>query len=414
MINVQDCGLIGDGKENETKKLQSIIDSLSDGGTILIPSGMTIKISGLQLRSNITLHLEANATLLGSEEYSDYKVLSNDKYQGQAKQAMVFANDAKNITISGSGVIDGNGLSFISEKTRYIYKLDRYPRITTMFFENIENLIIEGVTITNGCYWTIHPVGCKNIKFRGLTINQDTMMPNCDGIDPDHCQEVIISDCNITCADDCIVLKNTEYFAKYGSTKNVVVTNCILRSTSAGFKIGTESCGDFENICFSNSIITDSNRGIALQLRDGGNVSNVLINNIIIKTRKFDDIWWGKGEPVAITTYQRVPGVSELSMINNIRMFNLEIESENAIYISSQKPGYISNIILSNINMQLVQKSKWTKHQYDNRPYGSEHSGLFSDQMAGIYTKNVIEYEVDNFKFESKIKDTKVEQMINR
>lgn len=400
MINVVEFGAVGDGVTNDTNIIQEAIDSLKNGGSILFPAGYTFIVSNLQLKGNIHYILEGNSCLKASSSYENYEKKTNiDEYAGEPMYTMIYAEHCDNIKISGTGTIDGNGMKFVSRKDRYIYVLDRYPRITMLFFENINNLVLKEITITNGCYWTIHPVGCNNIKFLNLNILQDLMMPNCDGIDPDHCQNVVIADCIIESADDCIVLKNTKYFEKYGPTSNVTVTNCILKSTSAAFKIGTESFGDFNNIVFSNSIIKDSNRGVSLQLRDGGNVNKFYATNLLMSTRKFDDIWWGKGEPIAITTYQRNPGKSMLSTIKNISISNCFIEGENSIYMSAQEYGAICDIKLKDIVFNLEQKSKWTIHKYDNRPFGAEHSGLFDDELVGIYTNNINNFELSNFDF---------------
>lgn len=406
MINVIDYGIINSTELNQTQKLQEIINQAEPGETIMIPTGISVVVASLEIKSDICLYLEGCSQLIASPYYDDYQRWTTiEDYQGEPMYAMIYAKHGANIRIHGSGTINGNGEKFIEEKKRYIYKLDRYPRVTMLFFEDITNLIIEQITITNGCYWTIHPVGCKNIKFNGLNILQDLMMPNCDGIDPDHCENVVISDCFIQSADDCIVLKNTKYFEGYGPTTDVVVTNCILKSTSAGFKVGTESFGDFKNICFSNSIIKDSNRGISIQLRDGGNLQNLLVSNVTVNTRRFDDIWWGKGEPIAITSYQRVPGESKLSKISNVKFSNLILESENAIYISAQEKNLISKINLNQIDFNLTQTSKWVEHFYDNRPFGAEHSGLFKAPLAGVYSQNIEDLELTGIKFQSDLTD---------
>ena len=89
--------------------------------------------------------------------------------------------------------------------------------------------------------------------------------------------------------------------------KNVLISDCTLISTSAALKIGTEGTGNFENLTVNNCIISGSNRGISIQIRDGGHVKNAMFSNIIIETRRFADCWWGCGEPISITTHNRVP-----------------------------------------------------------------------------------------------------------
>ncbi|WOO88150.1 glycosyl hydrolase family 28 protein [Mollicutes bacterium LVI A0039] len=389
-MNIFEYGAVGDGVTNDTQAIQKAINDANVGETFVFPTGYTFKVANLILKSDINYVLEGNCRLLGSDKYEDYQQLTTEEaYSGEPMYTIIAAYHGQNITISGSGTIDGNGLSFVNSQTKYIYKLEKYPRITQLFFENVTNLRITDITIENGCYWTIHPVGCQQVLFSRLKINQDLMMPNCDGIDPDHCQDVIISDCFITSADDCIVLKNTKYYKDYGPTKNITVNNCILKSTSAGFKIGTESFGDFSNITFSNSIIHDSNRGISIQVRDGGNVSDLVCSNLIIKTRKFNDIWWGKGEPIAITSYPRTPGLSSLSKISNVLFSNISMEGENCLYFSALESNLISNIKISNSFFKLTPSTRYPNQQYDNRPFGAEHSGLFDGALVPVFINNV-------------------------
>ena len=42
-----------------------------------------------------------------------------------------------------------------------------------------------------------------------VTVRNRLDVPNCDGIDPDHCQDVEIRHCRVTSGDDAIVIKTT-------------------------------------------------------------------------------------------------------------------------------------------------------------------------------------------------------------
>ena len=63
--------------------------------------------------------------------------------------------------------------------------------------------------------------------------------------------------------------------------KNLVVTNCIIKSESNGIKCGTGSIGSFTDITISNCVIYDSRfAGIALEIVDGGTMERIAVNNI--------------------------------------------------------------------------------------------------------------------------------------
>jgi polygalacturonase len=51
-------------------------------------------------------------------------------------------------------------------------------------------------------------VGCERVFIRAIRILNDRQGPNTDGIDPDCCKGVIISDCYFDVGDDCIALKS--------------------------------------------------------------------------------------------------------------------------------------------------------------------------------------------------------------
>lgn len=400
-MKLVDYGIAGDGNIVETEILQKAIDDchINGGGRIVIETGMTILTSTIYLKENIELHIEQGAEIKGVEGYENYPTL-NEAGAGVYK-ALIYAKDQNNIHITGRGKINGNGASFIVEDLQYIYALKGEPRITLMYIENCNNLIISDITIYNCAYWTIHPAGCDGIYINDIKILQDLKMPNADGIDPDHCKNVIIKGCHIESGDDCIVIKNTHYNKKYGGTINVVVSDCVLVSTSAGFKIGTESHGDFNNITVSNCTISDSNRGLSIQLRDFGHVSNVSFSNIIINTRRFHDKWWGKGEPIAITAYPRNNDV-EVGTIKNIMFSNIICNSENAIFISGEERK-ISDIYFNQVFHEIKINSKWTEHFYDQRPsMGEEHAGLFKGELVGMYTSNISNLHIRDYMFKNK------------
>jgi polygalacturonase len=193
-------------------------------------------------------------------------------------------------------------------------------------------------------------------------------MANCDGIDPDRCKNVRISNCHIVCADDCIVFKNTLAYAKYGPCENIVVNNCTLTSTSAAIKFGSESEDVFRNIFISNCTISHSNRGISLQLRDKGSIENVVFQNISINTRLFKkESFWGAAEPIAITALKRNES-TEVGGIRNIHFNNIFCRSENGILIYADEHNLISDITFNNVLLSLYNDTKYDKGYHDLRP----------------------------------------------
>ncbi len=382
IYNVLDYGALGDGKTNDAKAIQKAIDDCYSfgGGKVVLPGGHTYVSGSLLLRSNVEFHLEHSAVLKASSNFDDYMEVESvfvDEntisasgeydYNGEPKHFFIAGFKGENIIISGTGTIDGNEEIFYGEQDKYHIGGSYYPRIPMMLIHKVNHLSICEITMRGSAFWTIHLVGCNDVLIDSIRILNNLKMANCDGIDPDHCKNVRISNCHIECADDCIVLKNSHKHNECGACENIVVSNCTLISTSAAIKIGTESENDFKNITVSNCSISKSNRGISLQLRDKGNIENVIFSNINIETRRFAPQWWGSGEPISITVLDRYKNKSS-GNIKNIHFENINCSGENGIVIYSDKNEKIKDITFNRIRVNLKKTSRWSADSLDLRP----------------------------------------------
>ncbi len=401
LYNVLDFGACGDGNTNDRVAIQSAIDACNadGGGRVYLPGGKTYISGSVILKSHVELYLETGAVLRGSTDLNDYDRLSDVKidtsvnvatyencdYAGEPLRVFVYAKDGCDISITGNGTIDGMEEIYYGTVTPWHIEGSFYPRIPLLFFENIVHLTIRNVTLQRSAFWTTHLVGCNDVLIDGVRILNNLRMANCDGIDPDHCKNVRISNCHIESGDDCIVLKNTEKTNVYGACENIVVTNCTLISTSAAIKIGTESENVFRNIIISNCNISRSNRGISLQLRDKGSIENVIFCNLNIDTRMFSkQHWWGAAEPIAITAVKR-RNDSRIGTIQNIRFQNINCDSENGILICGDESINISDIVLENVFLRIRKKTDWPKEGHDLRPCAGETE---DGSLAGYYCRN--------------------------
>ncbi len=284
--NVREYGAIGDGAILNTKSIQSAIDACSEsgGGTVYFPAGRYVS-GTLFLKSFVSLHLEPGAVLEGSKNLDDYPVVESkirsytDNY---TNRSLIYAEGLENISITGQGSINGNGASF-----RVDYIKDGEPRSKDYFayyrkrpfiirMINCRNINVRDITILDSPMWVQHYLACEDMNIDGITVKSKVNFNN-DGIDIDGCTRVRISNCNIDSGDDSIVLKST----LDRPCKNIVITNCILRTRCSAFKLGTESNGSFQNIRFSNSVIYNTNMaGIELATVDGGVLNNVSVSGI--------------------------------------------------------------------------------------------------------------------------------------
>jgi len=281
-FNVLDYGAVNDGKTLNTKAIQKAVDECAGkgGGIVYFPQGRFVS-GTIVLKSYVTLHLETGAVLEGSKNLNDYPVMVSkirsytDNY---TNKSLIYGEDLKYISLTGNGIIDGNGASFkVTSEFRKSNLFESYKiRPYMIRIINCENVVVKDLTILNSPMWVQHYMACRNVNIDGITVNSRVNHNN-DGIDIDACENVRISNCDIISGDDAIVLKSTVD----RPCKNIVITNCLLSSDCNAFKLGTESNGDFQNITLSNCIIYNTKlAGIALEMVDGGSLNNVSVTDV--------------------------------------------------------------------------------------------------------------------------------------
>ncbi len=270
-----------------TLDLQTAIDhcAAQGGGTVTVPAGQHL-VGAIFFRDNITLHLEAGATLLASQNPNDFPLVSN-RWEGVEQQThapFITGSGLKNIAITGRGVIDGQGEPWWRAHRE---KTLTHPRPRLIGFADCQNVLIEGVTLLNSPAWTINPVRCQNVNVRGVTIINPPNTPNTDGINPDSCRLVRISDCYVSVGDDCITLKSGTQFEHpdlLQPCRDITITNCTLERGHGGVVIGSETSGDVQNVTISNCVFIGTDRGLRLKSRRGrgGVVENIRVTNLIM------------------------------------------------------------------------------------------------------------------------------------
>lgn len=276
--NIRQFGAKGDGVAIDTKAIQAAIDECqrSGGGMVLVPAGKFMSGS-LHLKTGVELHLDHGATLLGSpnkEDYDVYETLgfknASDNETSCFHHALIWAENQERVAITGSGTINGNRKKRGGPKP--------------VAFKRCKHVLIRDVTIVDAPNYAISLLGSDYVNIDGVTI----LNALADGIDPDACHHVRISNCHIESWDDAICPKASFTLGERRSVENLVVTNCVLATNCNGFKFGTESGGDFKNVTVTNvAMFTRPNMrpahsGISLLSVDGSNIDGVTISNIVM------------------------------------------------------------------------------------------------------------------------------------
>ncbi|KAJ0099882.1 hypothetical protein Patl1_20613 [Pistacia atlantica] len=388
---VSDFGATGDGISYDTVAIQLAIDACPSTIPchVTFPRG-TYLTATIRLKSHVILNIEEDAILLGGTEIEDYPKDSSRWY-------VVLAENACDVGITGGGVIDGQGLKFVvkeNEKKNVMVSWNQTgaccgdecrPRLVG--FLNCKDVNVWNVRLREPAYWCLHIVSCENTDIHNVSIYGDFNTPNNDGIDIEDSNNTVITRCKIDTGDDAICPKTYT-----GPLYNLTVTDCWIRTKSSAIKLGSASWFDFKSLVFDNITIVDSHRGLALQIRDGGNVSDITFSNMNISTRYYDPSWWGRAEPIYVTTCPRYSNSLEGS-ISNLRFINITANSENGVFLSGSKHGLLHN--LKFINMNLSYK-RWTNYSGGLVDYRPGCQGLVNHSAAGIIMEHMKGLEVEN------------------
>ena len=307
IFDIRDFGAIGDNKTLNTVAIQLAIDEChkNGGGRVLIENGEYVS-GTLHFKSNVELYIDRSAILVGSKEIEDYP--ENDVKHVDSKMlprgrnaCFILADECENIAISGMGKIYCSGENFVEKAENYYMPYKRVDKPTpprVVFFTGCKNVkIVDGFYVNETAGWTFWIHDCDYVNIHGVTVECELDMPNNDGIHINSSRNVCVSDCNLTCSDDTLVVRaNNASLREKKVCENVSITNCNLHSHAAGIRIAWLNDGVIRNCNFSNLTMTDCTTGVSISLpvnadserwADQGieetEISNLHFNNIVMQ-----------------------------------------------------------------------------------------------------------------------------------
>ncbi len=398
-VDMKQIGADTSGDSLNTDLINRTIDRLAEagGGTLYFPAGIYLTGS-IQLKSNITLELEAGAILRFSDNFDDYLPFAEVRQEGvmmKSFRPLIYAIDAENITLKGEGTLDGQGRAWWNELFRVLGELkkggdmelneyqklwekendveklyaetneDWHPTLDRRFFRppfiqpvRCSRVRIEGVKIINSPFWTVNPEFCDNVTITGITIDNKPS-PNTDGINPESCRNVRISDCHISVGDDCITIKSgRDLQARKLNVpcENITITNCTMLSGHGGVVIGSEMSGGVKKVVISNCVFDGTDRGIRIKSTRGrgGVVEDIRINNVVMNNLRKEGIVFHLrySDMPAEAKSERTPVFHRIS-VSGLTGIDVDIP----IKIVGLQEAPISDITLKDIDIRSAKSS---------------------------------------------------------
>lgn len=270
---------------------QHLLDSLPDNGTLIVPAG-DWQVSPLLIPSHRHLWLAEGARLLAPDDRDAFPILAADQggsWEGlpdTCYRGVLTAINARGITISGPGLVDGGGARgdwwTWPKETR-----NGARRARLLHLIGCDDVTVLGPTLVNSPSWTLHPDKCRNLSFIGLTIRNPPDSPNTDGLNPESCEDVAIEGVHFSTGDDCIAIKagkrtDSGDGTHLAPTRNVRVRHCLMEHGHGGVVIGSEMSGGVSEVHISQCRMVGTDRGLRIKTRRGrgGTVEGIHLSDV--------------------------------------------------------------------------------------------------------------------------------------
>ena len=394
---ITDFGAVQGDKIKTSQAVAKAISAAgeSGGGIVVIPPGEWLTAQ-VHLKSNVNLHLMKGAVLLFSDNPSDYLPAVHSTWEGLEcynYSPLIYAYQCKNVAITGEGEVQalmdnwkkwaGRPRAHMNSlKNLYYWAFDNKPvnernmvndssnlRPQFIQFNRCENILIDGVSIKNSPFWTIHLYLSKDIVVRNVKVWAHGH--NNDGIDPEMSQNILIENCLFDQGDDAIAVKSgrsPEGWRSKTPSKNIVIRNCTVKNGHQLLAIGSELSGGIENIYLNNCVVAHGAKMFHLVFiktneRMGGYVKNIFVSNV--KAGKIDNGILGIETDVLYQWRNLVPTIEKrLTPIKNIKLNRINASKVEFISrIFGQKELPVKNVTLINVAADTISSKK---HIHEN------------------------------------------------
>ncbi len=382
-----------------TPIIQAAIDTAAREGTGIVelaPGQYTT--TTLFLRSGLTFHLHRGAVLNAHTVLDDYPPIVRPNASGRKRHHLLHADGVDGLTIQGDGVIDGHGMSFWDPPMEgtpgglFWHRHRQDQRVHPLLeLRNCRHVTLRDFTIRHAPGWTVHPFCCDDVTIRGITIENHLNGPNTDGIDINGCRNVFISDCDLTCGDDAIILKSTR---DARACEHIVVANCVLSSNCAVLGLGAEVTHAIRNVSFSNCAVRQALRIVQIEMWESGIIENVAISNITGRTMADVPL----ERPIYLDIQQHGRPDPALGTLRNVTISNFAVTTRGRIMLTAQDGALIEDVTLRDIQLhypgiedasRTVPASRSTQMSNYNPESRAVNSVVVADNVRRFNLRNV-------------------------
>lgn len=381
---ITDYGAVGDGTTDCTNAFRNTIAACAadGGGHVVVPSG-TFLTGAIHLQSNVDLNVTSGATIKFSQDPAQYLPVVYTRWQGielYNYSPFIYAYGQENVGISGEGTLDGqadNGhwwpwagktqfgwqpgqpnqnadftaleqmaTNGVSVEQR-IFGAGHYLRPTLVEFYKCQNVVIEGITITNSPFWEMHPTLSENVTVQNVSVS--SLGPNNDGCDPESCSYVVIQRCTFNTGDDCIAIKsgrNVDGRRVNVPCENVLIQNCAFQDGHGGVTVGSEMSGGVRKVFARNLTMTSPNLQTCLRVKSnsqrGGFVEDIYLANTNVTQLSEAGV-------LLTMLYDVGEGYGYNPIIQNIGVKNLTVgQTKYALEFQGYSDDPIQHVLLTN------------------------------------------------------------------
>lgn len=376
------------------------------GGRVVVPAGEYLT-GPIHLLSNVNLHLHQGAVVKFVTDPKRYLPEVLTRWEGMefyGYSPLIYAQGQKNIAVTGKGILDGQGdnqtwwpwkgphkekhwdlipgedqkparMKLMAdveagkpvEQRRYSEGAYLRPPFVQPY--NCENVLIEGVTVTNSPFWLLNPVLCNNVTVRG--VNLLSFGPNSDGCDPESCDHVVIEDCIFDTGDDCIAIKsgrNADGRRIGVPSQNIVIRDCIMKEGHGGVVIGSEISGGVNNVYVENCKMDSPHLERAIRIKTNS------IRGGLIERLRYRNITVGK--------------------VKNAVVVNFYYEEGDA----GKFDPTVRDVVIENLQCQEVLKRPFNIQGFDRKPITDFHliDCHFNTAKKDSIVRNIKDFTLDN------------------